>query len=169
MAVCLSRLLYTCCTTCHVRNVCDWLKVSPDVNVTSLLKHLSKKYRVTYSRFLLTQSVQSSNWIWQNIYIIYEGCSIYNGTVLITFTIYKIQRNKYNNHFVVNLKTIKQFRQTVMKWQPCCNYHPHTLFNCHYSVFSFVLICTLNKFWEIHSFNIFVIIRTRNGFVLFSL
>jgi len=29
---------------------------------------------------------------------VYEGCSIYNETVLITFTFYKVQRHKYNKH-----------------------------------------------------------------------
>ena len=29
---------------------------------------------------------------------VYEGCSIYNETVLITFTFYKVQRHKYFKH-----------------------------------------------------------------------
>jgi len=31
-------------------------------------------------------------------YSVYEGCSIYNETVLITFTFYEIQRHKYYKH-----------------------------------------------------------------------
>jgi len=53
----------------------------------------------------------------------YEGCSIYNFTMLITFTFYKVQRHNASiinikiNHFCSRPPNIRQFRQTVMKWQ----------------------------------------------------
>ena len=58
----------------------------------------------------------------QNTLEIYEGCSIYNETVLITFTFYKVQRqsmiNIKINHFCSKPPKIRPFHQTVTKWQP---------------------------------------------------
>ena len=57
----------------------------------------------------------------QNLKNLYEGCSIYNETVLVTFTFTKYKDtsiiNIKINHFCSRPSKIREVHQTVMKWQ----------------------------------------------------
>jgi len=43
----------------------------------------------------------------------YEGCSIYNETVFITFTVYEIQRHKYYKHLDQSFFVVDRQNKTV--------------------------------------------------------